>query len=83
MAGAFPDEVEFVMAGLGPAIHLVTRADVDARVKPAHDGQSGSTSSENARDSCACSPALSLGRLRSKTRSAQFEACDASVPPSS
>jgi hypothetical protein len=27
---------------------------VDARVKPAHDGDSDSTSSGNARDSCTC-----------------------------
>jgi hypothetical protein len=37
------------MAGLGPAIHVFTYGqDVDARVKPAHDGASDSTSSKNA-----------------------------------
>jgi hypothetical protein len=33
----------FVMAGLVPAIHVFLRCkqDVDARVKPAHDGLAG------------------------------------------
>ena len=38
--GAFADQVELVMAGLVPAINaLEADKDVDARVKPAHDGQ--------------------------------------------